>query len=167
MRGFFIFASLVHQSSFIIALDDSLEQCLITNTGKTCKKIWWLKFGLNGSKSGLELGFLSFFVFVPLVFLEIAQDDSLELCLTISRGKTLGKMSGDSNLFRNQFFCHFLKVASLNFLDIAQDRSLGQCLASSRAETSKKHFVAEIGAEMIFPILMSSSVHSNMLAYII
>ena len=53
-------------------------------------------------------------------------------------------------------FCHFLKVVSLVFLDILQDCSLGQCLTSSRAETSKKpkKLVAQIGAKMIFSILM-------------
>ena len=40
-------------------------------------------------KSGPKLGFLSFFLkFGPLVSLEITLDDSLEHCLTISRGKT-------------------------------------------------------------------------------
>ena len=60
-------------------------------------------------------------------------------------------------------FLPFLKVISLVFLDIAQDYSLGQCLTSSRAEAFKNNFVAQIWAEMIFFILMLSSVHSNLL----
>ena len=50
---------------------------------------------------------------------------------------------------------------SLVFLDIAQNCSLGQCLTSSRATTSKKKKKV-VGAEMIFSILMSLSVHSNL-----
>ena len=60
IRGFF-FLALVHQFFFIIALDDSLERCLITSRGKTCKKNWWPKFELNGPKYGPKLGVLSFF----------------------------------------------------------------------------------------------------------
>ena len=81
------------------------------------------------------------------------------------------KISGTPNWVRNCGFCHFLKVASLVFLDIAQDCSLGQCLTSSRAETSKKKvkkkFITQIGAEMIFSILMSSSVYSNLLVLVL
>ena len=51
-------------------------------------------------------------------------------------------------------FYLFLKVASL-----------GQCLPSNRAEISKKSFVAQIGTEMIFFILMSLSVHSDLLVF--
>ena len=65
-----------------------------------------------------------------------------------------------------QGFCHFLKVPSLVFPNIAQDYSLGQCLTASRAETSKKSFLAKIRAEMIFSILMLSSVHSNLFVLI-
>ena len=63
-------------------------------------------------------------------------------------------------------FWHFLKVASLVFLDIAEDCSLGQCLTFSRAETSEifeNHFGAQTGAKMIFSILMSWSIHLNLL----
>ena len=65
------------------------------------------------------------------------------------------KISEATNCVQNYDFCHFLKVASLDFLDIAQDCSLGLCLTTARAGTSKKSFVAEIGSEMIFSILMS------------
>ena len=43
--------------------------------------------------------------------------------------------------------------------------SLGQCLPSSRAEISKKGFVAQIGTEMIFSILMLLSIHSDLLVF--
>ena len=63
-----------------------------------------------------------------------------------------------------RFFCHFLKVASLVFLDIARDCSLVECLTSSRAKTLKKKKIGvQIWAEMIFSILVSLSVHANLL----
>ena len=69
-----------------------------------------------------------------------------------------------ANWARNYGVCPFLKVAPLVFLDIAQDRSLGQCLTTSRVETlKKKNIAAQIGAEMIFSIPMSSSAHSTCL----
>ena len=45
------------------------------------------------------------------------------------------------------------------FVDIAQDCSLGQFLTSSRAETYQNIIMTQIGAEIIFFILMSSSIH--------
>ena len=66
----------------------------------------------------------------------------------------------------NWGFCHFIRVESLYFLEIAHSCRLGQCLTTSWARTSKRNFVAEIGAEMIFSILMSSTIHSNVLGYI-
>ena len=75
----------------------------------------------------------------------------------------MNKISGPPNFVGNQGFCDVLKVASLVFLDIAQDCSLGQCLTSSRAETSKIFFEAQIVVEMIFSILMSWSIHSDLL----
>ena len=94
--------------------------------------------------------FWHFFRVGLLVFLEIAQDDSFDYCLTLVEVKALKKISEVPNWIRNQGFCCFLKVASLVFLDIAQDCSSGQCLTSSRAETSKKCFVVQIWAKMIF-----------------
>ena len=52
--------------------------------------------GQNGSKSGPKL--VLFWKFGLLVFLKIVQDDSLEQCLTTSRGKTLQKNFVDLNL---------------------------------------------------------------------
>ena len=74
-------------------------------------------------------------------------------------------ISGDPNSVRNYVFCHFLKIALLYSFDIAQDCSLEQCLTSSRAEISRKNFVAKIGAEIIFSILILLSIHSNLLVF--
>ena len=80
-----------------------------------------------------------------LVFLEIAQDDCLEQCLTTSRGKTrrksfvssnLGQM--DKNLVQNQVF-YFFKFCSLVFPEIAQDDSLEHSLTTSRGKTHGKN----------------------------
>ena len=88
--------------------------------------------------------------------------DSLEHCLTTGRGKTHEKSFGAPNWVQNQGFL-FSQGCIKVFLDIAQGCSLVQCLTSSRTETSPKYFfVAQIGAEMIFSILLSS-VHSNLL----
>ena len=104
--------------------------------------------------------FCYFFKFSVLVFLEIAQDDSLEHCL----GQTLEKNFGSPKLGSQlgQGFCYSLKVQSLVFPDTAQDCSLGQCLTACRAETSKKNLGGNIGAEMIFSSLIMLSVHSNL-----
>ena len=95
--------------------------------------------------------FCYFFMFTPLVFLEIPQDDSLEHCLDKTLEKNLGPPKLGLKL--GQGFWHFLKVPSLVFPDIAQDCSLGQCLTASRA--------------VIFSILMLLSVHSKLLVYIV
>ena len=59
------------------------------------KKFWGPKFGAKGSKSGLKLGFFCQFLrFDSLVFLEIAYKDSLQQCITSSRGKTHKKIFG-------------------------------------------------------------------------
>ena len=47
------------------------------------KKIWGLKIGSKNSS------FCGFVMFPSLVFLDIAQDCSLGLCLTTSRAETL------------------------------------------------------------------------------
>ena len=108
--------------------------------------------------------FVIFLKFGPLVFLEIAQEDSLEHCLTTSKGKTHGKNFGRPKLYPKLGFLPSFRVASLYFLDIAQDCRLGQCLTSNRINL-QKHFVVEIGTEMIFSIVLSSSVHSNVFVF--
>ena len=86
-------------------------------------------------RSKISFFFIHFPKFVSLVFLEVAYSDSLEHCLTTSRGKTHEKSFGVPSWVPNQGFCHFPKVASLVFFDIAQDCCLGLCLTSRRAET--------------------------------
>ena len=81
--------------------------------------------------------FVIFLKFGPLVFLEIAQEDSLEHCLTTSKGKTHGKNFGRPKLYPKLGFLSSFRVASLYFLDIAQDCRLGQCLTSNRTEPPK------------------------------
>ena len=130
-----------------------MEQYLVTSRGNTYKKNLvaqiWAKWAKIGPK-------ISFFV-IDFKFGSLVHH-SLEHCLTTSRGKIHGKISGGPKL-GPKLFLPFSQVASLYFLDIAQDCSLGQRLASSRAETFKKNFVAEIGVQMIFSIVMLSSVH--------
>ena len=89
--------------------------------------------------------FCHFLQFGSLVFLEIAQDDSLEQYLTTSRGKTCkknwgGQIWAKQTKIRSKisFFCHFLKFGSLVFLQIAQDDSLEHCLTTSRGKTCKE-----------------------------
>ena len=67
---------------------------------KTMKKIWeGGEFGLKGSKLVLKLGFFYHFLKVgTLVFLEIAYSDSLQQCLTFSRGKIYEEKFWGSNL---------------------------------------------------------------------
>ena len=69
------------------------------------------------------------------MFLEIAYDDSLQPCLTSSRGKihthkNLGcKFGAELAKVRPDFlycFCHFLKFGSSAFLEIACNDSLQQ-----------------------------------------
>ena len=81
--------------------------------------------------------FWHFLKFGSLVFPQIAQDDSLEQCLTTSRGKTHEKNFGHPKLGP--------KSSSIVFLDITQDCSLRQYLTSSRAETSKKNLRSRLG----------------------
>ena len=73
------------------------------------------------------------------------------------------KISGVPNWIQNKGFCPYLKFVSLVFLNIAQDCSLGQWITSSRVESSKNNIVTQIVGEMIFSVLMSSSIHSNLL----
>ena len=68
---------------------------------KPAKKIWEPKFWLSKPKSGPELLFLSFsqvwFINFPGNYI----DNSLEHCLTTSRGKTHEKFFGPRSWVRN------------------------------------------------------------------
>ena len=99
--------------------------------------------------------FCDFFKFGSLVFLEIAYNDSLQQCLTSTRGKIHQKKFWSPNFGQkgqnwagNQVFCHFLKFGSLVFLEIAYNDSLQQCMISSRGKTHEKNFGDQIWVKM-------------------
>ena len=118
-------------------------------------------FGQTAQNRAQNQVFCYFFKFSSLVFLEMAQDDSLKHCLDKTLEKNFGGPKLGSKL--GQGFCQFFKFPSLVFPDIAQDCSFGQCLAASKVNTSKKIFLVKIWAEMIFSILIVSSIHSSLL----
>ena len=67
--------------------------------------------------------FCHFIEFGSYVFYEIAYNDSLQQCLTSSRGNTNEKKIEAQRAIIKQeirFFCNFLKFATLAFFDIAQ-----------------------------------------------
>ena len=78
-----------------------MGQFLNTSRGKTCKKIWGLKFGPNGPKSVPKLNFLPKSEVRLISFPGNCIDDSLEHCLTTSRGKTHDKSFGASSWVQN------------------------------------------------------------------
>ena len=67
------------------------------------KNFWGPKFGSKAPKSGPELGFFCHFLkFGSLFFLEITYSDSLQQCITSSRGKTHEQNFCRPNLGQNQ-----------------------------------------------------------------
>ena len=86
-QHFLNFGSLVFLE---MTYSDSLQQCLISSRGKTEKKI------IQGPKLGHNLArnqfFCYFLKFGSLIFMEIAQEDSLEQCLTTSRDEPMKKI---------------------------------------------------------------------------
>ena len=62
------------------------------------KKNWWLELGPKGPKLAQNEVFHHFREFGSLVFLEIAYSDSLQQCLTASRGKTYKIKFGNPHL---------------------------------------------------------------------
>ena len=118
------------------------------------------KFGQNGAQNQV---LCHFFQFGVLVFQEIVQDDSVKHCLTTSRDKTHGKSFGGPKLGPKLGFLLFSQGCIITFLSYCTRLQLG---LTSSAETSTKKFVAQTGAEMIFSIPMSSSVHSNLLVQV-
>ena len=64
-------------------------------------------------------------------------DDTLEQCLTTSRGKNHGKKMWGSKSVPKLFFCHSLNFGSLVLFGIAQGCSLVQFITSSRDEICK------------------------------
>ena len=72
--------------------NDSLQQCSRSSRGKT-HKIFFQEpnLGQNRRKTGPTLVFCHSLKFGSLVFLQIAQDESFEDCITTRRGKTRQK----------------------------------------------------------------------------
>ena len=103
------------------------------------------KFVRKQDKIWSETSFFHFLKCGPFVFLKIALNDSLQQCLTSSRGKSLEKIFWGPNLgqrgqhqAQNYAFCHFLIFGSLVFLEIAYNNSLQQCMPFSRVKLTKK-----------------------------
>ena len=69
----------------------------------------------KGTKIGTEIVFHHFLKFGYLVFLYIEQDDSLEQCLTTSRGKTNEKKLGCLILSPKLVFLTFSQVCVIGF----------------------------------------------------
>ena len=114
---------------------------------KSTKKILGSKFGPKGPKSGQKLGFLPVSQVWFISCLEIAYNDSLQQCITSSRGKT-----HETDFWGTKFglklariwpeirFCLFLKFVSLVFLEIEYNDSFQQCLISSEVKSHKENF---------------------------
>ena len=93
--------------------------------------------------------FCHFLKFGLLVILEIPYNDSLQQCVTLSRGEIHDKNIWNPNLgqrgqkrSQNQgFFCHFLKFGQLVFLRITYNDGLQKFLTSSRNKTFEKKFL--------------------------
>ena len=99
--------------------------------------------------------FCHFLKFRSLFFYYTVYDDSLEQCLTTSRGTPPSIKKGDPNLdhmdqnqTQNQVFCHFFKFGSFIFLEIAQEHSLEHCLTTSREKTHGKNLGVQIGSKI-------------------
>ena len=109
--------------------------------------------GLNQAQNEVLHNFLEF---GSLVFLEIAYNDSLQQCLTYSRGKNPWKKMFGTQIWTKwakispgiSFFCccHFRKFCTLVFLEIAYIDILQQCLKSSRGiKLTKKYWGPNMG----------------------
>ena len=98
---FAIFSSLVCQFSFKLRRMIAWDNVQLLVEVKLAKKI---QMGQNQAQNQV---FCYFFKFGSLVFLEIAQDDSLEHDLTTSRGKTHEKNWGFQSGSRIRVFAIF------------------------------------------------------------
>ena len=75
-----------------------MEKCLLVEV-KPSKKILGAQICVKQAKIGSKISlFCHFFKFGSLVFLEMAQDDSLEHRVTPSRGKTHEKNLGGAQI---------------------------------------------------------------------
>ena len=123
---------------------------------KPAKKNWGPKFGPYGPKWVIKVGFLSFF----------------QIWLIGFPGNCIGWKLGTLSKTHGKNFSSPKLDPTLGFLPFSQDciiifswysTRLQLGTMSSRAETWKRDFVPQIRAEIIFSILVSSSVHSNLL----
>ena len=116
--------------------------------------------------------FCHFLRFGSLFFLEIACSDTLQQCLTTSRGKIHEKHFWTQIWVKLvkigskiKFFCHFRKSGVLVMFSFRWNDSLEQCLITSRGKTHKKNWEAKFGPNCpkLGPILgfllLSSLVH--------
>ena len=118
---FHIFFSLAHQFFFKLSRMIAWKNVQLLVEIELPKKILGPKFKPYSPKLRQKLDFSHFLQFGSLVFLEIAQDDSLGQCLTSSRGKAsekknlalnIGQMS--QNWTQNQVF-HIFLVRLISF----------------------------------------------------
>ena len=124
-RFFVVFSSFVHQ--FSLKLQQNLrKKKLVLNLVQRCR---------NRFKNQVFKYFLKYCL---LVFLEIVCSDSLQQCLTCSRGKTLEKNFGAQIQAENQIFWHFLKFDSLDSQLSSYSDSLQQRLTTSRGRIYEK-----------------------------
>ena len=128
-----------------IALNYSVQQYMTSSRGRTQKKKFgdqiWAKTGQNWPQNQV---FGHFLKFGSLVFLEIEYNDSLQQCMTSSRGKTHKKFGGTKFGSKrpksgpNLGFLPFFKFDSSVLLEVAYTDSLQQCLASIRGKTYER-----------------------------
>ena len=94
---------------------------LLVEVKSTKKKFGGPNLGQRSQNLLQNLFFCHLRKFDSLVFLEIADNDTLQQCLTSSTGKTHEKCFWDQIWAKTaqnqaQVFCHFLKLGSLVFL---------------------------------------------------
>ena len=137
-----------------IAYNDSLQQCITSSRGKTHQKnpyknFWGPNLGQRCQNRPGTRFFFHFLKFGTFVFLEIAYNNSLQQCITSSRGKIHQKnhikffgaqiWAKDAKIgLELSFLFHFLRFGSLVFLEIAYNDCLQQCVTSTRGETSSR-----------------------------
>ena len=99
--------------------------------------------------------FCHFLRFGSLFFLEIACSDTLQQCLTTSRGKIHEKHFWTQIWVKLvkigskiKFFCHFRKFGVLVMFSFRWNDSLEQCLITSRGKTHKKKLGGQIWAKL-------------------
>ena len=131
--GSLVFSGIVH--------DDSWPWFLATDDARFLKKKLTARILAKWAKIGQKKVFCHFYKFVLLVFHKIAHNDSLQQCLTSSRGKIHTK-----KIFLPQFGLKEpklgLKLGFLLFsqvlLEITYNDSLQQCVTSTRGKNPRE-----------------------------